>query len=159
MAIDYSKFAANVDLDALQKDVENAKDTDFEDVQAACSWDSIDKMEIKETKAGDKLMFAVSAKIKEGEFKGRLLFFNRVILGNSSPKWTDAQAIKSVITWVNKMVAEGDAPVEFINYPDFEEQILDVYQSVKDSIEIEMDWKAKSFNSMSFTEDDVYDLN
>ena len=81
-------------------------------------------------------MFAVSAKIKEGEFKGRLLFFNRVILGNSSPKWTDAQAIKSVITWVNKMVAEGDAPVEFINYPDFEEQILDVYQSVKDSIEM-----------------------
>ncbi len=159
MAIDYSKFAANVDLDALQKDVENAKDTDFEDVPDGKYFVSIDKMEIKETKAGDKLMFAVSAKIKEGEFKGRLLFFNRVILGNSSPKWTDAQAIKSVITWVNKMVAEGDAPVEFINYPDFEEQILDVYQSVKDSIEIEMDWKAKNFNPMSFTEDDVYDLN
>lgn len=159
MAIDYSKFAANVDLDALQKDVENAKDTEFEDVPDGKYIVSIEAMEIKETKAGNKLMFAVTAKIKEGEFKNRLLFFNRVILGNSSPKWTDAQAIKSVITWVNKMVAEGEAPVEFINYPDFEEQILDVFQSVKGKIEIEMDWKAKNFNPMSYTADDVYDLN
>lgn len=159
MAIDYSKFAANVDLDALQKDVENAKDTEFEDVPDGKYIVGIEAMEIKETKAGDKLMFAVTAKIKEGEFKNRLLFFNRVILGNSSPKWTDAQAIKSVITWVNKMIADGEAPVEFVNYPDFEEQILDVFQSVKGKIEIEMDWKAKAFNSMSYTADDVYDLN
>lgn len=159
MAIDYSKFAANVDLDALQKDVENAKDTEFEDVPDGKYIVGIEAMEIKETKAGDKLMFAVTAKIKEGEFKNRLLFFNRVILGNSSPKWTDAQAIKSVITWVNKMIADGEAPVEFVNYPDFEEQILDVFQSVKGKIEIEMDWKAKAFNPMSYTADDVYDLN
>ena len=159
MAIDYSKFAQNVDLDALQKEVAEAKDTEFEDVPDGKYIVSIDKMEIKETKAGDKLMFAVTAKIKEGEFKGRLLFFNRVILGNSSPKWTDAQAIKSVQTWVNKLLAPGEAPVEFVNYPDFEEQILDVFQSVQNAIEIEMDWKAKNFNPMSFTEDDVYELS
>lgn len=158
MAIDYSKFEQNVDLDALQKDVQEAKETDFEDVPDGTYIVSIDSMEIKETKAGDKLMFAVSARIKEGEYENRLLFFNRVILGNTSSKWTDAKAIKSVITWVNKLLAPGEAPVEFINYPDFEEQILDVFQSVKDSIEIEMEWKAKNFNPMHFEETDVYEV-
>ena len=52
MAIDYSKFEQNVDLDALQKDVQNAKDTEFEDVPDGAYIVSIDKMEIKETKAG-----------------------------------------------------------------------------------------------------------
>ena len=158
MAIDYSKFEQNVDLDALQKDVENAKDNEFEDVPDGTYIVSIDKMEIKETKAKDKLMFAVTAKIKEGEFQGRLLFFNRVILGNTSPKWTDAQAIKSVITWVNKLLAPGEAPVEFVNYSDFDEQILDVFQSIKDTIEIEMEWKPKNFNPMHFEADNVYEV-
>lgn len=158
MAIDYSKFEQNVDLNALQKDVENAKETDFEDVPDGKYVVSIDKMEIKETKAHDKLMFAVQARIKEGEYKNRLLFFNRVILGNTSPKWTDAQAIKSVITWVNKLLAPGEAPVEFVNYEDFDGQILDVFQSVKDSVEIEMDWKADNFNPMQFSTDDVYEV-
>ncbi len=140
MAIDYSKFEHNIDLDALRKDVENAKDNEFEDVPDGKYIVSIDRMEIKETKAGDKLMFAVAAKIKEGEFKNRLLFFNRVILGNTSPKWTDVKAIRSVITWVNKLLAPGEPPVMFVNYPDFENQILDVFLSVKDTIEIEMEW-------------------
>lgn len=158
MAIDYSKFEENVDLDALQKDVQNAKDTEFEDVPDGTYIVGIDKMEIKETKAGDKLMFSVTAKIKEGEFKGRLLFFNRVISGNTSSKWTDAQAIKSVISWVNKLLAPGEAPVDFVNYADLDAQILDVFQSVKDTIEIEMEWRAKNFNPMHFEEDNVYEV-
>jgi len=156
MAIDYSKFEQNVDMEALQQDVENAND--FEDVPDGTYIVGIDKMEIKETKAGDKLMFSVAAKIKEGEFQNRLLFFNRVICGNSSPRWTDAQAIKSVITWVNKLLAPGEAPVEFVNYEDFDCQILDVFQSVKDTVEIEMEWKAKNFNPMHFEADDVYEV-
>ncbi len=156
MAVDYSKFAANVDLDELQNEVANAKDTEFEDVPDGKYIVSIDAMEIKETKAGDKLMFAMSCKIKEGEFKGRLLFFNRVILGNTSPKWTDGQAIKSVITFVNKF---GEEPITFVNYPDFDAQVLDVFQAIKDSIEVEIDWKAKNFNPISFdAEKDVYEL-
>ena len=44
MAIDYSKFAQNVDLDALQKEVAEAKDTEFEDVPDGKYIVSIDKM-------------------------------------------------------------------------------------------------------------------
>lgn len=106
MAIDFSKFDNKVDLDALQKEVDEAKETDFEDVPDGTYVVAIEKMEIKLTKAQDKLMFAAQFKIKEGEYANRMIFFNRVISGNTSPKWTDAQAIKSVITWLDKLETE-----------------------------------------------------
>lgn len=83
MAVDFSKFEDKVDLNALQKEVAEAKE--FEDVPDGTYIVSIEKMEIVETKAGDKLMFTVSAKVKDGECAGRFLkFFNRVIYGNTS---------------------------------------------------------------------------
>ena len=51
MAIDFSKFDNKVDLDALQKEVDEAKETDFEDVPDGTYVVAIEKMEIKLTKA------------------------------------------------------------------------------------------------------------
>lgn len=97
MAVDFSAFDKKVDLDALQEEVKNADLSSFEDVPDGTYIVGFDKMEIKPTKAKDKLMFAVQCKIKEGPHKGRLLFFNRVISGNkTSEKWNDGKAIKSV---------------------------------------------------------------
>ena len=81
-----------------------------------------------------------------------MIFFNRVISGNSSAKWTDGQAIKSVCTWVNKLIAEDDTPVEFVNYADFADQILDVFQSIQGVIEVEVDYKADAFNPITIKE-------
>ena len=90
MAVDFSAFDKKVDLDALQEEVKNADLSSFEDVPDGTYIVGFDKMEIKPTKAKDKLMFAVQCKIKEGPHKGRLLFFNRVISGNkTSEKWND----------------------------------------------------------------------
>lgn len=107
-------------------------------------------MEIKLTNAKDKLMFAVQCKIKEGEHKGRMIFFNRVISGNSSAKWTDGQAIKSVCTWLDKL--ETDTVTEFVNYSDFADCVLDIFQEVQGKIELEVDYAAKRFNPISIIE-------
>lgn len=154
MAIDFSKFDNKVDLDALQKEVDEAKETDFEDVPDGTYIVGIEKMEIKETKAGDKLMFAAQFKIKEGEYANRMIFFNRVISGNTSPKWTDAQAIKSVITWLNKL--ETEIEPEFINYEDFSDCVLDIFQEVQKAIEMEVAYKGDAFNPVTINE--VFDL-
>lgn len=155
MAVNFDKFEDKVDLNALQKEVEEAKE--FEDVPDGTYIVSLEKMEVVETKAGDKLMFTVSAKVKEGEHAGRFLkFFNRVIAGNTSPKWTDGQAIKSVCTWVNKLVVEDDKPIDFVNYRDFADQILDLFQSVKDAVELEVDYKGENFNPITIKE--VFDI-
>ena len=141
MAIDFSAFDNKVDLAALQKEVEEAKDTDFADVPDGKYIVSIEKMEIKLTKAQDKLMFAVQCKIKEGEQKNRMIFFNRIISGNKvSETWNDGRAIKSVCTWVNELLSENEEPVEFVNYADFADQILDVFQSIQGNIEVEVNY-------------------
>lgn len=162
MAIDFSAFDNKVDLAALQKEVEEAKDSDFQDVPDGKYIVGIEKMEIKLTKAQDKLMFAVQCKIKEDlQGKGqenRMIFFNRVISGNKvSESWNDGRAIKSVCTWVNELLGDDDeAPVEFVNYQDFAEQILDVFQSIQNAIEVEVTYAASKFNPITINE--VFDL-
>ena len=101
MAVDFSAFDEQVDLNALQKEVQEADDSQFEDVPDGDYDVSFDKMEIKPTKKGDKLMFSVQCSILEGNQKGRKIFFNRTISGNTSQKWTNGMAIKSVCTWLD----------------------------------------------------------
>lgn len=153
MAIDFSAFDEKVDLQELQNEVQNAPDNDFADVPNGTYIIGIEKMEIKLTKAQDKLMFAVQCKIKEGEQANRMIFFNRVISGNKvSENWNDGRAIKSVCTWVNELLGKDDTPVEFVNYADFADQILDVFQSIQGAIEVEVDYKADAFNPITIKE-------
>ena len=157
MAIDFSAFDNKADLAALQKEVAEAKDTDFAEVPDGKYIVSIEKMEIKLTKANDKLMFAVQCKIKEGEQANRMIFFNRVISGNkNSESWNDGRASKSVCTWVNELLGEDEEPVEFINYQDFADQILDVFQSIQGNIEVEVTYAANKFNPITIEE--VFDI-
>lgn len=150
MAIDFSAFDQKVDLDALQKEVAEADASAFEDVPDGTYIVSFEKMEIKLTNKKDKLMFAVQCKIKEGEHKGRMIFFNRTISGNASPKWTDGMAIKSVCTWLDKL--ETETIPEFINYSDFSECVLDIFQEVHGRVEAEVEWSANKFNPITIIE-------
>lgn len=154
MAVDFSAFDAAVDNEALQRDVANAQVNDFEDVPDGTYIVSIEKMELTLTKETNKPMFAVQCKIKEGQYKGRMIFFNRVVGGNSSPKWTDGMAIKSVITWLEKLGTE--TVPEFFNYQDFADCVLDIFQEVQGAIEMEVVYAAKKFNAISIKE--VFDI-
>lgn len=158
MAVDFSAFDAKMDPN-LQDDVKNAKE--YEDVPNGDYIVSVDKMEVKTTKAGDKLMFAVQMSIKENSDgsksnqKGRKIFFNRVISGNRvSERWNDGKAIKSVITWLDKL--ETDLIPEFVNYSDFAELVLDIFQEIQGKVELDVTYNASDFNPVSINE--VYDI-
>lgn len=158
MAVDFSAFDAKMDPN-LQDDVKNAKE--YEDVPNGDYIVGVDKMEVKTTKAGDKLMFAVQMSIKENSDgsksnqKGRKIFFNRVISGNRvSESWNDGKAIKSVITWLDKL--ETDLIPEFVNYSDFAELVLDIFQEIQGKVELDVTYKASDFNPVSINE--VYDI-
>lgn len=154
MAVDFSAFDAKMDPN-LQDDVKNAKE--YEDVPNGDYIVSVDKMEVKTTKAGDKLMFAVQMSIKENSDgsksnqKGRKIFFNRVISGNRvSESWNDGKAIKSVITWLDKLGT--DLIPEFVNYSDFAELVLDIFQEIQGKVELDVTYKASDFNPVSINE-------
>lgn len=153
--MDFKDFDKKIDSEALAKEVKEAPD--FTDVPKGDYIVSLDKMELTGTKKDGRPMFAASFKIKEGDQKGRLLFFNRVIYGNkNTDKWNDGRAIKSVCTWINQLLTDDDDPVEFVNYSDFADQILDVFQMLKDSVEIDISYNADSFNPVTINE--VMDL-
>lgn len=150
MAVDFSAFDEQVDLDALQKEVQETDDSQFADVPDGEYEVGFDSLEIKPTKKKDKLMFSAQCSILDGDQKGRKIFFNRVISGNTSPKWTNAQAIKSVCTWLDKL--ETETVPEFINYSDFAECVLDIFQEVQGKVGAAVTYKADAFNSITINE-------
>lgn len=168
MGIDFSKFDNMVDEKELQEQVANAKEQEFDDVLKGEYICSIEKMEVKLTKAGDKLMFSVQMKIKETiknakgkKEDGRWIFFNRIICGNKQKvkdgqvTWNDGIAIKGVMTWLKKL--ESGFEIEFKGYQDFADLVLDIYQDMAKTVEVEVKYDGDSFNSIQIK--NVYDLD
>lgn len=148
MAVDFSKIDEAVDLQGLQKDVEDSKNN-FSDVPKGTYIVSVEKMEVGETK-DHRPMFKMQCKIKEGEFKNRNLFMNRVIYGTKN----DGTMIQSVLTLLEKF-ATNTLP-EFAGYNAFVDNVLDIYEEIQGKVELEIDYDADAFNSISIKE--VYDL-
>lgn len=148
MAVDFSKIDEAVDLQGLQKDVEDSKNN-FSDVPKGTYIVSIEKMEIGETK-DHRPMFKIQCKIKEGEFKNRNLFMNRVIYGTKN----DGSMIQSVLTLLEKL--QTVTVPEFTGYNAFVDNVLDIYEEIQGKVELEVEYDADAFNSISIKE--VYDL-
>ena len=150
MAVDFSVFDEQIDLNALQKEVQEADDSQFKDVPNGVYDVTFDKMEVKPTKKGDKLMFSVQCSILDGEFKKRKIFFNRTISGNTSERWTNGQAIKSVCTWLDKL--ETQTIPEFVSYADFADCVLDIFQEVQGKVGANVTYDASDFNPITINE-------
>lgn len=155
MSVDFKKFDKLVDQKEIKRQMETAPE--YDDVPKGTYMCDIDKMEIKETKAGDKLMLAVQLSITETidapkKQDKRKLFFNRVIYGNkSTDKWNDGVAIKGVISWIDKLLDDGDT-IEFKNYSQFAEEVLDIYQDICPQITLKIEYDPDAFNPITITE-------
>lgn len=157
MGIDFSAFDKNVDLNEIQKELKEAPDNGYSEVPKGDYIVGIDKMEITLTKAKDKVMFAVQCGIKEGKQKKRKIFFNRVISGNrNTEKWNDGRAIKSVCTWVNDILGDDGDKIEFVNYADFADQVLDAFQTLEGNVELDVAYDPDKFNPITVNE--VFDI-
>jgi hypothetical protein len=149
--MDFSKFDNAINQADLQKQLEEAKNnpqqTDRE-VPAGNYTVKIEKMELAATKDG-RPMFKVQCRILEGEFKKWCLFMNRVIYGTKN----DANMIASVIGWLEKL--EPSVQVEFKNYSQFADLVLDIFEEVADTVELDVEYDPDAFNSISIK--DVFD--
>lgn len=148
MSIDFSKWDNQVTADTT-KAIEEAKanpQQSTKELPAGKYTVKIEKMEIGETK-DKRPMFKVQCRVLEGEFKKWCLFMNRVIAGTKN----DANMIASVIGWLEKL----DVDVEFKNYSQFADLVLDIFEDVADSVELDVEYDPEQFNSISIVE--VYD--
>ena len=82
----------------------------------------------------------------------RKIFFNRKICGNkTTEKWNDGVAIKGVISWIEKILDEGDT-IAFENYSQFAEEVLDIYQDICSEIAVKINYDPDAFNSVTIVE-------
>lgn len=153
--MDFDKFDKMIDNKELKKQMSEAPD--FDDVPKGKYMAVIDKMEIKPTKAGDKLMLAVQMGITETidapkKQDKRKVFWNRVVCGNkASERWNDGVAIKGVISWLEKLLDEGDT-IEFKSYSQLADEVLDIYQDICPHVELKIDYDPDAFNPITIVE-------
>ena len=146
--MDFTKFDSMINEAELSKQLEEAKNNapkSDKQVPAGNYIVKIEKMEVAATKDG-RPMFKVQCRILEGEFKKWCVFMNRVIYGTKN----DANMISSVIGWLQKL--EPSVDVEFKNYSQFSDLVLDVFEEVADAVELEVTYNPDAFNSISIEE-------
>lgn len=147
--MDFSKFDNAINEVELAKQLEEAKNNapqSDREVPAGNYTVKIEKMEVGLTKTDKRPMFKVQCRILDGEFKKWCLFMNRVIYGTKN----DANMINSVIGWLEKL--EPSVPVEFKNYSQFSELVLDIFEEVADAVELDVSYDPEAFNSISIEE-------
>lgn len=166
--MDFSRFDSAINEAELAKQLEDAKNNapqgDSLETPAGSYVTKIEKMELGATKDG-RPMFKVQLRVVEAgdnasdevveylsHFKNKkpCLFMNRVLYGTKN----DANMIQSVIGWLEKL--EAGIELEFKNYSQFSELVLDVYEEVADAVELAVNYDPESFNSISITE--VFDI-
>lgn len=157
--VDFSKFDKLVNNDEIKKQMDKAPE--YDDVPCGTYLVEIKNMEIKPTKAGDKLMFAVQMQIVETidapkKQDKRYIFFNRVICGNkNNEKWNDGVAIKGVISWLDHLFNEN-CGIEFTSYSQLADDVLDAFQDLEGKVQVKVKYDPSAFNPIEIK--DVIDL-
>lgn len=150
--MDFSKFDNAINTDELNKAITEAKNNPQQtnkEVPAGDYTVKIEKMELAATKDG-RPMFKVQCRIKDGEYKKWCLFMNRVIYGTKN----DANMIASVVGWLEKL--DTETVPQFINYSQFADCVLDIFEEVADAIELDVTYDSTAFNSITINE--IYDI-
>lgn len=146
MAIDFSKFDKQVDLDGLKNDVKEAEENggtgNFKEVPLGTYEVAITKLELGESKKHDP-MVKVWFKILEGEYKNSLLFMNQVI--------TQGFQIHIVDEFLRSL--ETDVEIGFESYSQYAQLLMDVYEAVNGNFEYGLKYgENKGFNTFEITE-------
>lgn len=151
MAIDFSKFDKEVDLEGLQKDFEEAAENggggNYKEVPLGQYEVKIDKMELTTSKKGDP-MFSCWFKILTGEFKNSLIFMNQVI--------NQGFQIHIVKEFLRSLDTEIE--VDFESYSQFADLVMDIHETVDGQLEFVLDYGETNKGFPTFTITEVFEV-
>lgn len=151
MAVDFSKFDKNVDLDGLKSDVVEAQENkggEYKEVPHDKYEVEINKLELSISKKGDP-MLVCWMKILEGDYKGSLIFMNQVV--------TKGFQIHLANEFLRGLVEGMDMTIDFESYAQYAELILDVSEAIDGQREYLVDYGEKNgFNTFKIEE--VFDV-
>jgi len=131
MANIWDKFDKAIDTKALKEDVLAAQENnqEYRDVPKGHYEVKIEKLEFVESKTG-KPMMACWMKILGGEYKGQLIFYNQVVHVGF--------AINKATEFLSSL--ESGIEVQFHDYKQFHEMLLDILEVIDGNFEYEVDY-------------------
>lgn len=158
MAFDFSKFDKMVDKEGLQEDIHKASENNIEykEVPTGTYEVKIEKMELVETGENAKNpgmpMVSIWFKILEGEYKGSLIFYNKVIMGTSN----DGFMIHSNNEFLRSL--DSGIDVEFESYSQYAKLLLDIHEAIDGQLEYALEYgeNKQGFKTYEITE--VYEV-
>lgn len=151
MATIFEKWNKNIDVEGLAKDTKEAENNsgmgDYEEVPVGTYEVKIEKMELKESSKGDP-MFVCWFRILNGQYENHLLFMNQVI----------TQGFQ--IGQVNKFLRSLDVmeEVEFKNYGQYNDLIMDTFEAVDGNLEFLLDFKKSKKDFPIYTIKEVFEV-
>ena len=146
----FEKFNKSVDLKGLKEDLKEVQENgggNYEEVPLGKYEVKIDKMEIKETKKGDKLMLSVTFKVLDGPQKNRLIFMNQVI--------TSAYGLHNSNEFLRSLKSGMD--VIFDDYNQYSELVEDIMDAISDRLEYELTYSENDKEFKVFEITDVFE--
>lgn len=151
----WDKFDKEVDLEALQEDVQEVEENgggDFKEVPDGQYEVAVEKMELKESKKGDP-MLSIWFKIVEGDYEDQLIFYNGVM----QPQNDRAFGLQTHRN--NEMLralwdCEKD-DVKFTGFADYADLVLDIHEEIDEQFEYLI---SKETNSDGFSELEILEV-
>lgn len=147
----FDKWDKNIDTDGLAKDAKEAEENggsgEYPEVPTGKYEVKVEKMEIKESSKGSP-MFVCWFRIVNGRYENNLLFMNQVI----------TQGFQIVI--VNDLIRSMDVieDVEFRNYNQYNDLIMDVFEQIDGKLEFLLEFKKSKKDFPIYTIKEVYEV-
>ena len=135
MAFDFNKFNEITDTEGLRNDIESAAtkgDNEFEDVPVGDYEVRAVKMELKESKNGDP-MLSIWFEIVAGDYKGRYIFYNKVLLVNKPITFHFAHE------FLRDMDVE--TPIEFVEWEQYDNMVKSIFAEIEDKKTFHIEYK------------------
>jgi len=145
----WEKFDKVIDVDSLQKDVQEAAEngSNFREVPRGEYEVKIEKLELVESKAGDP-MVSCWMKVLAGEYKGSMIFMNQVI--------TKGFQIHIVNEFLRSL--DSGLEVEFKTYKQYGQLLMDIHEAIDGRFEYSLKYGEgkKGFSTYEIT--DVWEV-
>lgn len=146
----FDKWNKNVDVEGLASDAKEAEQNggsgDYPEVPVGQYEVKIDKMELKESSKGDP-MFSAQFRILAGDHENQCLFMNQVI--------TQGFQIGIVNKFLRSLEVMDD--VEFKDYEQYNNVILDIMEQVDGHLEFLLEYKKSKKDFPIYTIKEVYE--
>lgn len=144
----WEKFDKAIDVEGLQKDVQEAAENNqsFEEVPHGTYEVKVEKLELVESKAGDP-MVTCWMRILDGKFKNSMIFMNQVI--------TQGFQIHIANEFLRSLDSSIDIPPKYFEgYEAYADLLMDIHEDIDGQLEylLKYDQNKKGYNTFEIQE-------